>query len=176
MPDELLLEIVEAARWAPSAVNIQPWEFIVVTDPQMKAAVGQHARYLGVRWPHIHEAPALIVVCARRTTKFARDDCIFAAANLLLAATDRGLGTCWIGGFNERLIAEILSVPADYLLPGFCTIGYPAEVTEPPPKRSLEDLVHRDSFTGRPGVPYLRGPLEVLGRILRLQLRRRPRA
>ena len=166
------MEVIEAARWAPSAVNLQPWEFIVVADAQVKAAVGGHARYLGVRWPHIYEAPALIAVCARRTTKFARDDCIFAAANLMLAATDRGLGTCWIGGFDERVIGEILGIPADYLLPGFCTIGYPAGVTQPPPKRALRDLVHRDGFSGHPGVPYLRGPLEVLGRILRLQLRR----
>ena len=173
VPDDLLLEVIEAARWAPSAVNIQPWEFIVVTDPQVKAAVGRHARYWGVRWPHIHEAPALIAVCARRTTKFARDDCIFAAANLMLAATDRGLGTCWIGGFDERVIGEILGIPADYLLPGFCTIGYPAGVTAAPPKRPLESVLHRDTFSGRPGVPYLRGPVEVLGRLLRLQLRRR---
>jgi nitroreductase len=166
------MEVVEAARWAPSAVNLQPWEFIVVTDQQVKAAVGRHARYMGVRWPHIHEAPALIAVCARRTTKFARDDCIFAAANLMLAATDCGLGTCWIGGFDERVIGGILGLPPDYVLPGFCTIGYSAGVTEPPPKRALEGLVHRDAFSGRPGVPYLRGPLEVLGRIVRLQLRR----
>jgi nitroreductase len=173
VPEELLREVVEAARWAPSAVNLQPWEFIIVTDPEVKAQVGRNARYFGLRWPHIHEAPALIVVCARKVSKFSRDDCIFAGANIMLAATDRGLGTCWIGGFDERVIRGILAVPEDYILPGFCTIGYPEGETEAPPKRPLDEMLHRNTFQGRRGgLRKLRGPLEVLGRILRLQGRR----
>lgn len=173
VPEETLRELVEAARWAPTAVNTQPWEFIVITDPEVKAAVGKQARYFGIGWPHIHAAPALIAVCARKATPFARDDCIFAGANLMLAAADRGLGTCWIGGFNEQTIKRLLGVPDDYLLPGFCTVGYPVGETAPPPKRPLEQMLHRDTFEGRRGgLRDLRGPLAVLRRILRLQLRR----
>lgn len=176
IPDDLLMEVVEAARWAPSAVNTQPWEFIIVTDPEVKAAVGNHARYFGMGWPHIHAAPALIIVCAGNATAFSRDDCIFAGANLMLAAADRGLATCWIGGFKEKVIKDLLSVPKHYILPGFCTIGYPAGETEAPPKRPLEEMAHRDTFEGgRGGLRNLRGPLEVIGRILRLQFRRHNR-
>lgn len=176
VPDELLLELVEAARWAPSAVNTQPWEFIIVTDPSVKDAVGDNARYFGLGWPHIHEAPALIMVCARRVTPFARDDAIFAGANIMLAAADRGLGTCWIGGFDERKMRELLSIPSDYMLPGFCTVGYPAGETPAPPKRALDSMVHRDTFKGAGlRLPHLRGPLEVLGRLLRMQGRGRRR-
>lgn len=174
VPEELLLELVEAARWAPSAVNTQPWEFIIITDPQVRKAVGDNARYFGLGWPHIHQAPALIVVCARRATPFARDDSIFAGANIMLAAADRGLGTCWIGGFDEGKMRELLAIPPDYLLPGFCTVGYPAGDTAPPPKRALESMIHRDTFRGSGlRLPHLRGPLEVLGRLLRMQFRKR---
>lgn len=174
VPMEDLLELVEAARWAPSAANLQPWEFIIVTDPETKQQVGQHARYMGLGWPHIHQAPALIAVCARQTTRFSRDDCIFAAANIMLCAADRGLGTCWIGGFDEDLIKKLLAIPEGYVLPGFCTVGYPAGDTPAPPKRPLADMVHQDGFEGRRGaLRSLRGPLEVLRRLLAMQFRAR---
>jgi nitroreductase len=174
VPDELLEVVLEAARWAPSAVNTQPWEFIVVTNPELKAAAGRQARYFGVGWPHIHQAPALIAVCGRQMTPFSRDDCIFAAANLMLAATDMGLGTCWIGGFTEATIRELLGIPEGYVLPGFCTLGYPAGETPAPPKRPLSEMVHRDGFGGRHGsLGRWWGPLEVVGRLLRLQIRRK---
>lgn len=173
VPEEVLLQVVEAARWAPTAVNSQPWEFIIVTDPEVKGLVGKHSRYMGLGWPHIRQAPALIVVCARRLTPFARDDTMFAAANLMLAAADLGLGTCWIGGFKESVLKPILGIGEDYLLPGFCTIGYPEGDTPPPPKRALEQMVHRDTLSGkRPLIPHLSGPLEVLGRLIRLQFRK----
>jgi len=174
VPEELLRELVEAARWAPTAVNSQPWEFIIVTDPEVRTLVGDHSRYMGLGWPHIHESPALIVVCARRLTAFARDDAIFAGANIMLAAADRGLGTCWIGGFKESVIKPILHIPEDYVLPGFCTVGYPDGPTQAPPKRPLESMVHRDTLTGhRPLIPSVGGPLEVLGRLLKMQVAKR---
>jgi len=173
VPDDALRQLVEAARWAPTALNTQPWEFIVVTDAEVKSAIARHARYFGMRWPQIDEAPALVVVCARRVTPFTRDDCIFAGATLMLAAADMGLGTCWIGGFKEDVIKRLLGVPGDYLLPGLCTVGWPAGETAPPPKRPVDDMLHRDTYTGgRAGLHRLAGPLEVLGRILRLQFRR----
>ncbi len=173
VPAALLEEVLEAARWAPSAVNTQPWEFIIVTDEATKAAIGRHARYWGLGWPHIRTAPALIVVCGRRLTAFSRDDCIFAGANLMLAAADRGLGTCWIGGFNEQTIKELLAVPTDHLVPGLCTIGYPVAETAAPPRRPLAEMVHHDTYAQRGlGLVRLRGPWEVVRRLLKLQLQR----
>ena len=129
---------------------------------------------MGVGWPHIHQAPALIVICARRATPFSRDDCIFAAANVMLAAQDEGLATCWIGGFNEDRLKRVLAIPENWLLPGFCTVGYAAGETAPPPKRPLGEMVHRDTFRGiKSGVRRLKGPLEVIGRIIKLQFRKR---
>ncbi len=86
---------------------------------------------------------------------------------------DRGLGTCWIGGFKEAVVAKLLGVPSGYILPGFCTIGYPASDTAAPEKRPLDAMVHQDTFTGgKDGMGALRGPLEVLGRLFRLQFKR----
>jgi nitroreductase len=176
VPEELLEELLEAARWAPSAVNTQPWEFIVITDPALKQEVGKRARYFGVGWPHIHEAPALIAVCGKRLTAFSRDDCIFAGANLMLAAADRGLGTCWIGGFDESVMKQLLAIPDSYLLPGFCTVGYPEGETPAPPRRELHEMIHRDGFSSRhASLGRWVGPLEVLLRLFKLQFRRRSR-
>jgi nitroreductase len=174
VPEALVRELLEAARWAPSAINSQPWEFIVVTDAEVRAAVCDSARMLGVRWPHIAQAPVLVVICAPRITPFSRDDCIFAGANLMLAATDRGLGTCWIGGFSEATIRRLLGIPEGFVVAGMCTVGYPAGETRAPARRELAEMVHRETYTGgKGGLARLSGPLEVAWRLLRLQFRRR---
>lgn len=171
------MELLEAARWAPSALNTQPWEFIAITDPQVRAAVCDHARVMGLRWPHIAQAPLLIVFCAPPMTPYTRDDLLLAGANLMLAATDRGLGTCWIGGFNPETIRRLLGIPHGFMVAGMCTVGYPEGETPAPPKRPLQDMVHWETYAGgRGGLGKLTGPLEVLGRLIRLQLRRRPPA
>ena len=173
VPDDLLMDVIEAARWAPSAVNVQPWELIIVTDADLRGSIAEHARYMALRWPHIRSAPVLIAVCATTVTKFSRDDCMFAGANIMLAAADAGLGSCWIGGFDEQVVGKLLSVPEGYILPGMCTIGYAAGETSAPPKRPREDMIHREAFGGkRGGLANLRGPAEAVGRILKLQFRR----
>ena len=149
VPEDLLQQVLEAGRWAPSAVNSQPWEFIVVTDPSARQALYDLAGVLGLKWKQLLEAPVVIVVCARRLTGYSRDDCLFAGQNMLLAATDLGLGTCWIGGFNESKLKRLLSVPQAYVLPGMLTLGYPAHEPSAPPRRELAQLVHRGSFESR---------------------------
>jgi nitroreductase len=174
VPAELVQELLEAARWAPSAINSQPWEFIVATDAGVRAAVCDGARMLGMRWPHIAQAPVLVVVCTRKMTPFSRDDGIFAGANLMLAAADRGLGTCWIGGFHEATVRKLLGVPEGLIVVGLCTVGYPARETVAPPRRELAEMAHAETYSGnKSGLRRLAGPLEAAWRILRLQLRRR---
>jgi nitroreductase len=174
VPEGVVTELLEAARWAPSAINSQPWEFIVVTDAQVRAAVCESARMLGLRWPHIAQAPVVVVICAPRVTPFSRDDCIFAGANLMLAATDRGLGTCWIGGFGQGTIRKLLGIPEGFVVAGMCTVGYPAGETRTPPRRELAGMLHAETYAGgKSGLRRLAGPLEVAWRLLRLQLRRR---
>ncbi len=147
--EELLLGLCEAARWAPSALNMQPWEFIIVTDPEIRQQLGDTAAILGIKWPHLKTAPAAIVICARKTSTYARDDCLLAAQNMMLQATDLGLGTCYVGGFASDAVRELLSIPAGYIVPGIVTVGYPAGTPPAPEKRALTEMVHCNTFEGR---------------------------
>jgi len=149
VPQDLLQQVLEAGRWAPSAVNSQPWEFIVVTDQQIKQALYDLAGVLGLKWKQLLAAPVVIVICARKLTSYSRDDCIFAGENMLLAAADLELGTCWIGGFNESNMKQLLSIPEGYILPGMLTLGYPAQEPSAPPRRELSEMVHHNTYQSR---------------------------
>lgn len=166
--EELLLGVCEAARWAPSALNMQPWEFVIVTDPEVRRRLGDTAAILGIKWPHLKAAPAVIVICARKTSGYARDDCLLAAQNIMLQATDLGLGTCYIGGFSQEAVRVLLSIPPGYIVPGMVTVGYPANVPPAPEKRPLTEIVHTDTFGGRGvGLSGYRRALRAFWSILR---------
>lgn len=170
VPDDLLQQVLEAGRWAPSAVNSQPWEFLVVTDPEVKQALYDLAGVLGLKWKQLLAAPVVIVICARPLTPYSRDDCIFAGQNMLLAAADLGLGTCWIGGFSERKLKRLLSIPGGYLLPGMLTLGYPAHEPTVPPRRELTAMVHHETFESRGlDLSYVRRIGGLMKKLWRLQ-------
>ena len=177
VPEELIEQVLEAARWAPSGMNMQPWEFVVITDEDLKRQVGRQAVFYGMRSQQVHEAPVVIAVCGHhRRGPFVRDDCMFAGANLMLAATDLGLSTCWVGGFHEEPIKQILNVPNEVSIVGLVTLGYAQGDTTPPPKRDLSSMVHWQYYETPSAEQRLRevrrwGPLSVLGRLLRQQLR-----
>ena len=173
VPRELVDQVLEAGRWAPSACNSQPWEFIVVTDPAVREAIYQLANVVGLKWPHLRSAPVTIAICGRKLTPYSRDDCIFAGQNMLLCAADLGLGACWIGGFNEAKMKRLLGVPESFLLPGMMTVGYPASDPPPPPRRSQADMVHEQTYQGRGlGLARPRFVWSVLRKLLRLQFRK----
>jgi nitroreductase len=111
-----LTRLVDAALWAPSAMNGQPWHFTVVTDRALlqkisteargwflknaPAGVGNEHLSAMLRDPNVdifHHAPALIAISAPDDEKWTTENCALAAQNLMLAATELALGTCWIG-------------------------------------------------------------------------------
>lgn len=173
VPDELVDQVLEAGRWAPSAVNSQPWEFIVVRDPQVKQALYDLSGVAGFKWKHLATAPIVIVIAARKLTQYARDDCIFAAQNIMLCAKDLGLGTCYVGGFSEDKVRKLLSIPDGYILPGMVTLGYAEEEPKAPARRELAAMTHQDTYQSR-GLDL--SHLSRIGRIIlklaRLQRRR----
>lgn len=148
VPVDVTDKLIEAARWAPSAGNLQPWYFYVVHDPAVRrcladAAFGQH---------FAAEAPVCIVVCAepRRSARiygrrgedlYCIQDTAAAAQNILLAAADYGLGSCWVGAFNEDRVRACLGIP-DSLRPlAIIAVGYPADGDHPiPARRELESI------------------------------------
>lgn len=148
VPEELLSQVLEAARWAPSAANSQPWHFLAVTDPGRKQQLVDRARAAGLlRWRHLFEAPVVIAVIGDPTgNRYCTVDCSLAGMSILLAAHALGLGTCWIGGFTQDQIRGVLGVPRNREIVGLITLGYAAETPKPPPRLPLERLVSREVY------------------------------
>lgn len=145
--------LVDAARWAPSAGNIQPWEFIVVRKPEIKKALVEAA--LGQDF--IKEASVVIIVCANENRSSERygvrgkslyciQDTAAALQNMHLTAYSLGLGTCWIGAFNEEEARRILKIPQGIRPVAIVPVGYPAETARLPKKRPLDQIVHYEAF------------------------------
>lgn len=181
VPDEMVEQILEAGRWAPSASNRQPWQFIVVRDKAVLEKVAEHAAYYFLRWAHVAEAPLLIVLCGNAKSRiyrqFLHEDVGLAGGQMMLQAKVLGLGTCWVGGLDRKAIGDILTVPEDVRVIGLLTVGFPAEDPPPTPRKPLEEMVHYDVYGRRSRDAEARsgrlksGPLSVLIRRLRLPFR-----
>jgi len=141
VPDEVLKDILEAGRLAPSAHNRQPWHFIVVRDPEIKR------KLVFISWnSFIEEAPVLIVGCGDPSSRWMTVDVAIALENMVIAAEALGLASCWIGAFDEAKVKKILKIPENLRVVAMITLGYPAEKPDIPPKKSLEEIVHYDTF------------------------------
>lgn len=146
-------KLIHAARWAPSAGNIQPWEFIIVTDAKMRQRLGETA----LQQTFIKEAPVIIVVCAnevrssrdygsRGAKLYCLQDTAAATQNMLLAAHALKLGACWIGAFNEEKVRRIMNIPDSVRPVAIVPVGHPAEKPRAPPRRSIRENVHYGTF------------------------------
>ena len=181
VPDEMIEQLLEAGRWAPSASNRQPWQFIVVRDKEILQEVAQHAAFFVVRWAHVEEAPLLIVLCGdarnRVYRQFLHEDVGLAGSQIMLQAHALGLGTCWIGDLDRKAIGAILKVPDPVEVIGLLTVGFPAEDPQPPGRKPLAEIVHYDVFGNRGDRGEVRpgrvaaGPLSVLLRKFRFKIR-----
>lgn len=149
VPDETLDKLLEAARLAPSAGNVQPWVFYVVRDKQIQARLADAA--LGQTW--MMSAPLIVAVCAdlpraknsygrRGVELYAIQDTAAAVENMLLAAVAEELAGCWVGAFREEVAASALGIDSSRLRPlALVPLGYPDETTRRPPKRPAEDTI-----------------------------------
>ena len=153
IPDELILKVLEAGIWAPSAGNVQPWEIILVKNPETKEKLAEAA----LNQEFIAEAPVVFVVCVdlekagwaygeRGKTLYCLQDSGAAIQNMLLAAYALGLGTCWVGAFYEEAVRKILGIPQKYRPVALIPIGYPASKPAKTPRRSLKQVVHMERF------------------------------
>ena len=129
IPEDVLRRVLEAARLAPSACNFQPWRFVVVKD----AAARSQLATLAHNQQFIAKAPVVIVCCGRRYPQnynWIGDnlyliDLGIAIEHLVLAARNEGVGTCWIGAFQDEPIRNLLGVPADHDIIMLLPLGYP---------------------------------------------------
>jgi nitroreductase len=173
VPRDLIVRVLEAGRWAPSAVNLQPWHFVVVTEPERRTALAKATAVAGVSlMRHVAKAPVLIALCGDQTRSPAWyvHDCCLASENLMLAAHALGLGTCWVGAFDEGTAAEALGIADGIRVVGLITLGYPAqERIAPTPRLPLEDIVHWQAFREGAGTgvrgSFRRGRISLLKRL-----------
>lgn len=144
--DEDIRALLLAAVSAPSAGNIQPWRFTVVRSADARDRL---AGALGQRWATA--APVVIVVsldprpCAARygargEMLYAIQDTAVAAGNILLAAVDRGLASCWIGAFDETAVREALGLSAPITPVAILPVGHSAESSAKPARRPLDEV------------------------------------
>ncbi len=151
--EETIKRLIEAGTWAPSAGNIQPWEFIIVRESETKKKLSKAS--LNQRF--LEEAPVLIIVCAneiksargygkRGSTLYCIQDTAAATQNIHLAAFSLGLGTCWVGAFDENEAREILHMPEGIRPVAIVPVGYPNEKPEPRKRKPMSEIVHRKFF------------------------------
>ncbi len=144
--DQDVRALLLAAVSAPSAGNIQPWRFSVVRSTEARERLAQA---LHQRWAT--SAPAIIVVsvdprpcsaryAARGEMLYAIQDTAAAAQNILLAAVDRGLASCWIGAFDEDAVRKALDLTEPVTPVAILPIGYSAESAGKPARRPLEEV------------------------------------
>jgi nitroreductase len=171
LPDGLLDRLVNAARLAPSAANMQPLEFVVVTDAGLKRDVFPCLKWAAYIAPAGDPAPghepAAYVVTLVNTgvrEKMYEYDVGAAVENMILAAWAEGVGSCWLLSIDRDRLRDLLNIPASYRIDCVLALGYPAEEPEAAafdesckywkdgqgrlhvPKRSLEDILHRNRF------------------------------
>jgi nitroreductase len=144
VPREMIAQLLEAGRCAPSATNRQPWRFIVVEDQAIRAQVARHAGVAIVRWTHAEEAPLLIALCGDTRNPalraFLHEDVGIAGAQIMLQATALGLGTCWLGGIDKEAIGAVLGLPAHIEVIALLTVGFPDEDPEPRSRKPLGEV------------------------------------
>ena len=141
-----LEKIVDAARFAPTARNVQPWEFVVITDKNklnMLANLGQNVKFMD-------QAAAAIVVFSADTNYFLEDGSA-ATCNILLAATALGIGSCWIAGDKKpysQQVNDLLNAPTGIKLISIIALGYPQDegAFNVAAKKELKDLIHWEKF------------------------------
>lgn len=150
VPEALLNELIEAARLAPSARNRQPWKFVFVQNSDlrsqlMEASMNQH---------FVGEAPVIIAACATQTGRVMTNgvpsypvDLSIALDHIALQAVELGLGTCWIGAFEQEKIKTILHIPDHVTVVCLMTLGYPEEIPSPTGRKSFQEIVCYNEYS-----------------------------
>ena len=147
---EILETLVKAAMAAPSAMNAQPWEFVVITEPKTLASLRGSLIFAKMN------APAAICVLGsermqknKTGSRFWVQDCSAATENILLAATALGLGSVWVGvhpvAIFTREVGKVLNLPDGVTPLNLIFVGYPAETKEPRTQYE-EQRVHWEAF------------------------------
>jgi nitroreductase len=138
VPEEIIKGILDCARFAPTAINIQPWLFGAVTDPDLKREIADmtdHGKF-------IKDCAVCFAVFTDSTQKYFLEDGCAATENILLACTAYGIGSCWVAGHKKAYvdsIRKLLNVAEPYTLIALIAAGYSNEKPSPK-KKSLDEV------------------------------------
>lgn len=142
IPKELLDDLLESARLAPSANNAQKWSIIVVTDKELLRRLvpaSGNQRFVA-------ECSVYLVGVAEPGFHYSAIDMTIALDHLTLYAVEKGLGTCWIGDFNGDKVKEILGIPKESDVPICLTLGYPSQAPAARRRKKLSELFHKEKW------------------------------
>ncbi|MFB0503869.1 MAG: nitroreductase family protein [Candidatus Bathyarchaeia archaeon] len=156
VPDEVLAKVMEAARLAPSAGNVQPWHFIAVRKEEKRVRIAKGCRY----GKFLDESPVVIIACGDKKASphyYAMETAI-ALEHVVIASTALGLGTCWIGMFKEQEIREMLNLPENFEIIALLALGYPREKVDIwarilhaiRPRKRLEEILSLETYGEKP--------------------------
>lgn len=141
----ILKNILDAGRNAPTATNVQPWHFIVIKTPEGKEA----CMFNGFN--RFATKAALIILGVYLKSEslietYSFMDVTIALQNMVIAGWVQGVGSCWMGAFNEPVLRSALNLPKDAKIVGGLAMGFPKEIPRTPPKKILEEIVHTNSW------------------------------
>lgn len=134
IPEGKLQKLYQALQAAPSGNNRQPYKFIFVKDPEMCRQIATQACHQ----EFLSQPPVIMVACCEKGHSF---DAAIAVDHMILAATDEGLGTCWIGWFEQDVVRKLLSIPSNMEIPILVPIGYPDETPAARGRKPLNEVV-----------------------------------
>jgi nitroreductase len=151
LPDDVFRRVMEAARLAPSGKNFQPWKFIIVHDQEMKNKLAEASRgqFFMAR------APVIVVACGYPDQSYQHQgnymqswaiDVTIALQHLMLQAEEEGLGTCWIGAFEEKTVKPLLNIPDEVRVLALTPLGYPDETPRDRGRKTLEEIVSYETY------------------------------
>lgn len=144
IPPELLEELIDCARLAPSARNIQPWQFVVITEREALGILGSSTdtgRFIA------GSSCCIAILCL--DTKYYLEDGCAATENILIAAMSLGLAGCWVAGDKKPYcdkVKELLGVPQEYKLVSLIPLGYSESQPPMPAKKALKEVLHWEKW------------------------------
>ena len=144
IPPDKLETILEMARLAPSASNRQPWEFIIVQDEGTRKKIAKGCKYGGF----LSECSAIIIGCGdtQITSKWFALDTFISMEHIALVAVEEGLGTCWIGAFDEAEIKKLLKIPENLKIVALMALGVSNESPGPKSRKMLSEFVSYEAW------------------------------
>jgi len=160
--DELIYKILEYGHSAPSAGNIQPWEFIIVKSEEIKNKIVD-TTFIGnnengnKKQDWMLSAPVFIIICGNKKKSYDRYgkkaletliylDVSACIENMILGVVDLGLASCYVSGFREKELTRVLNLPETHEVIGILPIGYSSEVCFNRPKIELDEIIHHEQF------------------------------